>query len=51
MLEAEAEAEAAALTRGEQPYLVLDAPLIEGVSGGPLLDAEGEMVRPRILLT
>jgi hypothetical protein len=44
MLEAEAEAEAAALARGEQPYLVLDAPVIDGVSGGPLLDAEGAMV-------
>jgi len=44
MAEAEAEVEAEALERGEAPFLVSDAALVEGASGGPLLDAEGVVV-------
>ena len=44
MAEAEAEAEAEALERGELPFLVTDAALVDGASGGPLLDAAGAVV-------
>lgn len=44
MAEAEAEAEAEALKQGEEPFLVADAALVDGASGGPLLDAEGGVV-------
>ena len=44
MAEAEAEAEAEATARGEQPFLVIDAPSVGGMSGGPLLNDAGEVV-------
>jgi len=45
MLEAEAEAEAAALARGEQPFLVSTTASNEGfLRGAPLVTADGELV-------
>ena len=44
MAEAEAELEAEALKRGEEPFLVADAALVDGASGGPMLDADGAVV-------
>jgi len=44
MAEAEAEVEADALRRGEEPFIVVDAALVDGASGGPMLDAEGAVV-------
>jgi len=44
MADAEAEAEAEAEARGEEPFLVADAALVDGASGGPLLDAGGAVV-------
>ena len=44
MAEAEAEAEAEARERGEEPFLIADAALVGGASGGPLLDSDGAVV-------
>ena len=44
MEDAEAEAEVEAESRGEQPYLVTDAALVGGMSGGPLLTPEGDVI-------
>lgn len=44
MAEAELAAEEEALERGEQPFIVVDAPSVEGVVGGPLLSADGALV-------
>eukprot|EP00966_Prymnesium_polylepis_P314279 7262618-Prymnesium_polylepis.1 len=44
MAEAEAAAEAEAVARGEAPFLVADAALVDGLSGGPLIDGEGSLV-------
>lgn len=44
MAEAESAAEAEALARGEQPFLVVDAPSADGVVGGPMVSADGSLL-------
>lgn len=44
LAEAEQEAEQEALARGEQPFLVVDAPSVKGAVGGPLLGADGALL-------